>query len=283
MSMSKGFLFCALAGLALSLSLPSFDAQAKRLGGARPLGMQRNATPPPARQPAQAEQPAAPAKAAPAAAPGAAAKWGPLLGGLALGGLLGALFAGNGLGGLALILLLAAGVFLLVKALARGARQPAAAPLAYAALGSETVAAPPPSQAIGLEALPAPAQSLVPAGFDAPGFLRAAKLNFIRLQLANERGDLEELREFTTPEMYEQLRADVRSRAGSQHTDVVTLQADLLELTSEQDGHWACVRFSGLMREHAAATPAGFQEIWNLAKPADGSTGWLLAGIQQMH
>jgi len=43
------------------------------------------------------------------------------------------------------------------------------------------------------------------------------------------------------------------------------------------------VRFSGLIREHPAAAPESFEEIWNLAKPLDGSTGWLLAGIQQTH
>ena len=33
----------------------------------------------------------------------------------------------------------------------------------------------------------------------------------------------------------------------------------------------------------AGAAPAGFEEIWNLVKPVDGSSGWQLAGIQQMH
>jgi predicted lipid-binding transport protein (Tim44 family) len=43
------------------------------------------------------------------------------------------------------------------------------------------------------------------------------------------------------------------------------------------------VRFSGLVRETPGAAPASFEEVWNLMKPADGSSGWLLAGIQQMH
>jgi predicted lipid-binding transport protein (Tim44 family) len=62
---------------------------------------------------------------------------------------------------------------------------------------------------------------------------------------------------------------------------VVTLNATLLELVTEGGLHWASVRFSGSIREQAG-TPAGpFEEIWNLQKPADGSSGWLLAGIQQ--
>mgnify|MGYP001618227673 FL=1 len=68
-----------------------------------------------------------------------------------------------------------------------------------------------------------------------------------------------------------------------QHTDVVTLNADLLEVATEGDKHWASVRFSGLVREEPGQAPAPFEEVWNLSKPLDGSSGWLLAGIQQMH
>jgi predicted lipid-binding transport protein (Tim44 family) len=124
----------------------------------------------------------------------------------------------------------------------------------------------------------------VPGGFDAAGFLRAAKLNFVKLQVANDAGQLEEIREFTTGEMFDELRKDALARPSEpQQTDVVSLNADLLEVASEKDRHWASVRFSGLVREMPGTAPVGFEEVWNLVKPADGSSGWLLAGIQQMH
>ena len=121
----------------------------------------------------------------------------------------------------------------------------------------------------------------MPAGFDTAGFLRAAKMNFIKLQVANDSGRLDEIREFTTREMYDELRSDVQG--AGQHTDVVALNADLLELATEQDKYWASVRFSGTLRETPGTEPVGFEEVWNLVKPADGSSGWLLAGIQQTH
>ena len=43
------------------------------------------------------------------------------------------------------------------------------------------------------------------------------------------------------------------------------------------------MRFSGTVTEAPGAAPEAFAEVWNLVKPADGSSGWLLAGIQQMH
>jgi predicted lipid-binding transport protein (Tim44 family) len=276
--MSKGWLGVAAVLLGVAIAMP--DAEARRLGGGRSLGVQRNVTAPPAAVPAK------PVQAAPAAAGAAStgSKWAPVLGGLALGGLLGAFFAGNPVLGAILSALLLGMLAFAALALVRMLRAPRAAPPAfqYAGLGSETVAAPPPSQAAGFDArLPGgPARAHVPAGFDVAGFLRAAKENFIRLQMANDSGRLEELRDMTTTGMFETLRADA---GADQQTDVVTLNADLLEVTTEGGRHWASVRFSGLVRETPGAAPASFEEVWNLMKPADGSSGWLLAGIQQMH
>ncbi len=287
-------LFLGLAVAIAAAALVATDADARRLGGARSLGTQRSITSaPPASAPARPAQQTQGAASTTAPQPKPAsglARWAPLLGGLALGGLLGALIGSSGLGAMLLswlaIAALAFGVVLLVRMLA-GRRTAGQASLQYAAMGSETVAAPPPSQASGFEAPRggvSPLAASIPAGFDTSGFLRAAKLNFMKLQMANDAGNLDELREFTTPELFEELRRDVAGRGGaSQQTDVVSLNADLLEVLTEGDRHWAAVRFSGVIRETPGAAPEGFEEIWNLAKPVDGSSGWLLAGIQQMH
>jgi predicted lipid-binding transport protein (Tim44 family) len=139
--------------------------------------------------------------------------------------------------------------------------------------------------AAGFDVQPAPvAASGIPAGFDVSGFLRGAKLNYMKLQIANDQGNLDELREFTTDELFEELKKDVAARGGAkQQTDVMALNADLLEVVTEADRHWASVRFSGTLRESPGDAPQGFEEVWNLAKPVSGAGGWQLAGIQQMH
>jgi predicted lipid-binding transport protein (Tim44 family) len=82
--------------------------------------------------------------------------------------------------------------------------------------------------------------------------------------------------------MFDALAHDVAARAGSkQQIDIVTLHADPLEVVTEGPLHWASVRFRGTLREDAGGLPVEFEEIWHLQKPVDGSTGWLLAGIQQ--
>jgi predicted lipid-binding transport protein (Tim44 family) len=234
------------------------------------------------------------ATAAPSAAPRAAPApraptarstrgWMPVLGTLAAGGLLGALFGGNVLFGILMAGLLVAIVVFIARMIMR-ARAEGVPAAQLAGLGSETVVAPPPSQAAGLNGVTptAGSGSKLPAGFDLAGFVRTAKLNFVRLQIANELGNLGDIREFSTPQMFAQLGKEIRERTGKrQHADVVSLNAELTELLTEGDMHRARVRFSGMAREMPGAAPTGFAEIWHLAKPADGSTGWLLAGIQQ--
>jgi len=275
--MSKWIL--ALCTFVCGAILLASDADAKRLGSGRSTGVQRNVTAPPASTPAK------PAQAQPQTAPAQqGSRWGGILGGLAIGGLLGYLLGANGmLGGVIGMLLLAGlviGAVLLVRAMMRRDGEAPAQPVQYASgLGEERVSMP-----LMQSASTVPPAGSVPAGFDAAGFLRAAKMNFVKLQVANDAGQLDEIREFTTSEMFDELRKDVLSRPSSaQQTDVINLNADLLEVAAEKNEHWASVRFSGLVRETRGTEPVGFEEVWNLVKPADGSSGWLLAGIQQMH
>jgi predicted lipid-binding transport protein (Tim44 family) len=278
--MSKWIL--ALSVLFIGTTMVITDAEARRLGGGRSVGAQRNVTTPPAQTPAKPAQ-AQQAQGQQGAAAQQGSKWGMLgaiFGGLALGGLLAWALSGTGLTTILLFALLATVAFMAIRAMRRR-EQPAPENVQFAGMhGSERVTLPQRTASVG--ALHAP--SSLPAGFDATSFLRAAKTNFLKLQLANDAGELDEIRDFTTDEMFTALREDVMARpAAGQQTDVVSLDADLLEVASEQDNHWASVRFSGLVRETPGAEPVGFEEVWNLVKPVHGSSGWLLAGIQQMH
>lgn len=281
------FTFAFVAGLA------PFEAEARRLGGGKPIGAQRQALPdkPVTAPTAAPTQSAAPAAAAPG--PAAAAKpgmgrWVAPLAGLAAGlGL--AYLLGDQLGtfvtALLIGLVLVAAVMLLMRLFVKPRQQSAPQGMQYAGVGNETVAAPPPSQATGTAAEPsfrAQFARRIPEGFNVDAFVREAKKSFIALQAANDRGDASAIRDFVTDEMYEHLARDIGERAGAaQSTDVVTLDAELLEVVTEGNMHWASVRFSGMLREEPGAAPQPFQEIWNLQKSAQGDSGWLLAGIQQ--
>jgi predicted lipid-binding transport protein (Tim44 family) len=127
----------------------------------------------------------------------------------------------------------------------------------------------------------------VPAGFDAEGFLKASKANFVTLQDAWDRSDIQSLRAMMTDDMLEQIKtqlADRESHTGGQvnKTEVVMLDAQLLGIEELSDVYMASVEFSGMIREDASAGASPFREVWNMTKPRSGGSGWLVAGVQAL-
>lgn len=123
----------------------------------------------------------------------------------------------------------------------------------------------------------------LPAGFDADAFVRQAKVNFIRLQAANDEGNLDDLREFTTPEIYAELKLDIDARKGAaQKTEVIDLEAAIVDYAEEPNRWVVSVRYTGRLYEDAGVVAAELDEVWHLVKPTRGNSGWLVAGIQQV-
>ncbi|OFA00341.1 Tim44 domain-containing protein [Duganella sp. HH101] len=298
-----------LIGAVLAVSALSMlgEALARPMGGGRSIGRQSqsvNRMPPAAAPAPTAPRQAAPTPAAPPAAipPKPASPWKGILGGALLGLGIGALFSHFGLGGamggmfgsLIMLALLAGAVFFVIR-LIRSRSQPAAA--APAAFGGNNVYSMPPASGtpdIGSRlqpeqqsyAQPAPVAHTpwgVPADFDAPSFLRVAKSNFIRLQAAWDKGDSADIREFTTPEVFAELKMQITERgAQKDYTDVVTIEAELLGIETSDSDYLASVKFTGTIKPAPDALAEPFNEVWNLSKPVSGASGWLLAGIQQL-
>ncbi|MDO8351320.1 MAG: Tim44-like domain-containing protein [Gallionella sp.] len=272
--------FLTLLTVALTcLSLFAATAEAKRFGGGSSFGKQRSMSP----QQAQKAPAAAPAPAAPAAAGN---KWLGPLAGLAIGAGLATMFAG-GLGGLGgamggiLMALLAAGVVMFLIAKFRKPQQPA---MQYAGAGAPYQEAPPAQQQYaGSSSAPVAAVARsIPADFPVESFLRSAKTSFIRLQAANDRKDLNDVREYTTPEMFAEISMQMQERdATPQKTDVIAIHGELLEVANEGDWAIASVRFTGQLSENNGS-PESVDEIWHVQKNLkDDQSVWLLAGIQQ--
>ncbi len=282
-------LFIAAFGLGLVA-----EAEAKRIGGGRSSGMQRdssvmkrNATPQTPAAPTQGVAPASSSTSTPK--PGGMSRWlGPVAGlaaGIGLAAMLSHFGLGEGFATLVMMLLIVLAVFIAIRLLF-GRRAPTQSQsLQYAGGGN----APTP---VRFDAQPAAggstttAAASIPAGFDVDGFLRQAKLNFVRLQAANDARNIEDIRNFTTPEMFAEIRLEIEERGGgTQQTDIVTLNAELLDVSEAQGQYVASVRFHGAIRENEAegATPEAFDEAWHLTKPSDGNRGWVIAGIQQFN
>jgi predicted lipid-binding transport protein (Tim44 family) len=266
-----------------SFSLLAASAEAKRFGGGGSFGKQRSMAP--------QQAPRVPA-ATPAPTPGATPaspagnRWLGPLAGLALGAGLGALFAGGGLGGamggILMAVLAGVAVMFLLSLLRKKQPQPA---MQYAGAEAQYGNPQPVQQPLSGGAISAASSSQagnIPADFPVESFLRSAKTSFIRLQAANDRKDLDDIREYTTPEMFAEVSMQLQERDDApQKTDVLNIHGELLQVVNEGDYAIASVRFTGQLRENnGAADPV--DEIWHVQKNLrDDKSVWLLAGIQQ--
>ncbi|NOT17681.1 MAG: Tim44 domain-containing protein [Sulfuriferula sp.] len=267
----------------ISMSLMTGIADAKRFGGGKSFGKQRESI-------SQTAPTRAPMSAPPAAAPAKSgmSKWLGPLAGLAAGGLLASMFMGHGFDGIKgmdilMMIALAAGAFFLFRMLRRTPapgtqQQPATAYTGY----SEPVAVPAMGSGGGYNAAPQ-ATSTRPDWFDDAAFVREAKSHFIRLQAAYDAADLNDIREYTTPEIFAEISMQIQERGTEpQKTEVTLLNADVIDVVTEADFITVSVRFHGLIREVANAPAEPFNEIWHIQKPAnDRSAPWHIAGIQQ--
>jgi predicted lipid-binding transport protein (Tim44 family) len=266
-------------------------------------------------QAAPAQQPAAATAARPGASPAAAAPRSPwrgalmgLAAGLGIAALASMLGLSETLAMIMTVLLVGLALMLVVGFVLRRmrpAQQPAygaagaqPGPGTYTNMGYETTPAPAPATAqqrieptIGgrpgsaMDAFARPqvdrvaTQWGVPPGFDTQAFLAAAKSHYAKLQQAWDTGNLDELSEFTTNEMFIALTHELRARAGHSKTEVVAIDAELLGIESSADEHVASVKFDGTLRVDGQIERVS--EVWNLTKPVRGG-GWVLAGIQQL-
>ena len=309
------------AVMALSFGLAATSADAARLGGGKSSGKQSsNVTQREAAKPATPATP--PAAAAPAAAP--KKPWGAMLGGLAAGLGLAWLASSLGLGGafsqiimfalLALVVMVVGG-FLYRKFKSGGNPAPAKSPFAFQGAGNAETPKSYSPENVGNDASARPwernntafdastqntgsgsiigsglsgSQSWgVPADFDADGFLKACKANFMTLQDAWDRSDINSLRSMMTDDMLREIKTQLAEReshtgAGANKTDVQMLEAKLLGIEELADVYMASVEFSGMIREDASAGASPFREVWNMTKPRNGAGGWLVAGVQAL-
>lgn len=312
----KSWWIAALAVVVATALTPSYS-EAKRLGGGKSTGMQRDMPArtapdaPPAKPatPAQGTQPANAAAATGATGAAAAAgkrSWlGPIAGiaaGLGLAALASHLGFGEELASFMMLALLAVAVIAVIAFIRRRMAGNAAPRTALAGAGRAgmppaQVAWPTPAPATTERSAVTPAASsaadapaktpvsaaFVPAAFDAEGFGRIAKMIFIRLQAANDSANLDDLRQFTTPEMFASLKLDLLDRGpAAQTTEVTRVDADVIDVADEAERQVVSVRYRGELVEAPGAAPVAFDEVWHLVKPHGDGAAWAIAGIEQM-
>lgn len=310
MKLWKTIALCAACAAAFSLSVPD-DAEARRLGGGRSFGgsstFNRPAPAPSAPGGATTQQPGSslnrqttnPGSGA-AAAPGMSRGMGGLFGGLLAGTLIGSLLLGGGFAGVGLLDMVLIGlvVYLGLRFLrgrrngeadgrASGSYRQASQGYSGASRGGGTSAWDSLRSGSGVSSAERDYTSsdsrAVPADFDQEDFLRGAKMAYVRLQESWDKRDLDDIAQFATEPVLSGLREQLAEEPEPSTTDLLMVNARLMELKQEGNRERAAVFFDVLMREDPLAQqPEQVREVWHFTRDAGKEESWKLDGIQQM-
>ena len=125
--------------------------------------------------------------------------------------------------------------------------------------------------------------AVIPDGFDEQGFLTGAKIAYKTLQKAWDERDLADIRGLTTDKVFAEIQDQIKASTEDNHTEILKLTAELLEVREIGNEQEAVVLFDTIMRENSDEQAGQVREVWHFIKPKSGlQTKWLLDGIQQL-
>lgn len=283
----------AIVTMMLMVALSSDYAEAKRFGGSKKLGKSYKTAP---TQPKSTDSKSTQTQTSPTKTSGKKGLMGGLLGGLLAGGLLAALFAGGAFEGLQMmdILIIAAIAFILFKIFKsmrsaravnghQGQQQPA-----YAAASAQPQQEPQPaafrqaesSAQGGFGAAADEVPFNLPAGFDINGFLSGARNHYRTLQEAWNSNDLDKMREYLSPELFDEMVKERAGLSGEQHTEVMFVDAELVRADQQFGTAELSVKFTGRYRDQVENVEEDITDIWHLSRDLNGDNApWLIVGI----
>jgi len=294
MNQKIGFLILMFFTFTLGLVYLFQDtAEAARFGGSKSFGSkpsyQRSAPPPPQSPSSSPTKPGQTAQKQPAAGttPSPAGRWGGMLGGLLMGGLIGSLLFGGGFGGFGLLdlLLVGGGLYLLFRFIR--ARRMATTSASGGGMSFERDSAQawgrvnfPPAQEV---ASPDTQQPDLPPGFDADEFIKGAKSIYARLQAAWDKRDLEDIRSFTSPEVFNEIQQQAQEDPTQGKTDLLLIDPRILEVRETGNETIVSVLYDVIMRENEDELSKQVRELWHFSRNRDNPESfWILEGIQQV-
>lgn len=256
---------CLLITL-LSFGLMINEASAKRFGGGRSFGVQRSQSSLFSGNKTQ--------NTASLGQKFNKNKWGGMLGGLLVGGLLASLFMGHGFAsGIMSWLILGAAAYFIITFFRR--RMQPAMQTAQATPFRQNTHTSPFNQYYASNT----SSSTQTSDFVNETFLRDAKVAFIRLQAAYDQKNLADLKAFTLPEVFAEVKMQLDERGDEPNvTEVTNLNAELLDISQQYDSSMASVRFTGTIKENNEVS--SLDEIWHF-RQLENSKEWLVGGIQQ--
>ena len=293
----------AKIGILISFSIMSFMlyfwqyvAEAARLGGGKSFGSrpsyQRSAPAPTPSPTSPQVNPSQPAQQRPIAGPTPSpmGRWGGMLGGLLMGGLIGSMLFGGGHAyggpGLLDLVLIGGGLFLLYRFI-RARRLSTASPSSAGSIHFDRS----PFQGWGESGsspsieptTPAAGPLTLPPSFDADDFLKGAKNIYARLQASWDKRNLEDIRQFVSPEVLAKINQQAQEDPQPGKTDLLLINPSILEVREADNQTVVSVLYDVMMRENGTEMAKQVRELWHFSRETRKPENfWMLEGIQQV-
>ena len=121
----------------------------------------------------------------------------------------------------------------------------------------------------------------LPDGTEPAAFLRVARQRFNHIQSVNSASNVEEIRRYLTPELFNSMYQDIMANQDQDVAEFSNLNAMVADTATENGQYVVSVRFTGTVSEDLNSLPQPFTEIWHFVKPAGSQQDWVVAGIQQ--
>lgn len=121
----------------------------------------------------------------------------------------------------------------------------------------------------------------LPKQFDEADFLDGAKNCFARLQRAWDEGDLADIRQFTCDSVFAEIQDQFQARDSHDKTEIIELEAELLNATDLGSKQEAIVLFKAELTEEGNTHTV--EEVWHFVKAnTSHQPSWQVDGIQQV-
>ncbi len=119
-------------------------------------------------------------------------------------------------------------------------------------------------------------------GIDRAEFIEGAKSAYIRMQESWDKRDLDDIKLFTSPTVYSEIKAQAEENPEQSSTQILSLSADIHKVEKDGEADSVSVYFTAFMREEKEQAMAqNITELWHFYRENE-QAHWKIDGIQQV-
>jgi predicted lipid-binding transport protein (Tim44 family) len=121
----------------------------------------------------------------------------------------------------------------------------------------------------------------LPEGFDQQSFIEGALSHYRTLQESWNKGELETIEEYVSPELFSALSQQRSKLAIAPQTDVVNLSAEIVRAAHAGVSAEISILFRGVCKAELEKSQDGIYDIWHLQRDlSTENADWVIVGIE---